>query len=237
MGIEEQGTRRPEARRTPARAAGLLDLNVLPQRHRRPKLRWASVAPWLSLLGLLILVYPTFQWFTTTNQAFNLVARNLDHQSATQSALRTPSGTEAALSTQITEARDRASQLESAAGSVNIQQVAWGDTLGFLLDQAPVGVTLFAINQEDDTLVLTGNASTYQVPLAYAQRLRDTGRFLSVSVSVISRNAETSPTPASAATATPGVASAQERPFTFRLTLQTAASNVSTPAPEATDAP
>lgn len=237
MGIEDKETRRSVARGHPARTDGLLDLNVLPQRHRRPRLRWAAAAPWLSLLGLIILLYPIFQWFTTTNQAFNLVARNLDRQSATQIAMRAPSGTEAALSTQIAQARDQAEALASVAETVNLQQVAWGDTLQFALDQAPAGATVLSVEQEDDNLVLSGDASTYQVPLAYAQRLRDSGRFLAVSVNVISRIPETSPTPAATPTESAGGSTAAAGPFTFRLTLQTTASNVSTPVPEATDAP
>jgi hypothetical protein len=210
----------------------MLDLNVLPQRYRRPRLRWAAVAPWLSFLGLLVVAYPIFQWFLSANGVFNAVAGDLVHQQATQSALAAPSGTEAALSAQIASANDQTEQLRSAARSVDIQQIL------FALDQAPTGAVISAVDQNETTLILTGGASTYLVPLEFARRLRGSGRFVSVQVAVIRRNPDLTPVPASGGAASPAAsATPASSPFTFRMTLVTASSNMPTLIPEATRAP
>jgi hypothetical protein len=235
MGIEEEPTRRSTERSRPARADGLLDINVLPQRHRKARLRWASVAPWLSLLGLIILVYPTFQWFVATNDEFGLVARDLAHMRSTQIALQTPSGTESALSTQIASVNDQTQGIRAAADSLNLQQIAWGETIQRALDLAPLGVDVSSVVQTEDQVEITGLASSYQIPLAYAQRLKDSGRFSDVSVSVVSRNPEASPTPSSASP-TPSTSAGQPS-FTFRLSLLLPTSNAATPTPEVTLAP
>ncbi len=238
MGFEQDPTKQAGNRRRQARDPDMLDLNVLPQRYRRPRLRWAAVAPWLSFLGLLVVAYPIFQWFLSANGVFNAVAGDLVHQQATQSALAAPSGTEAALSAQIASANDQTEQLRSAARSVDIQQIAWGSTILFALDQAPTGAVISAVDQNETTLILTGGASTYLVPLEFARRLRGSGRFVSVQVAVIRRNPDLTPVPASGGAASPAAsATPASSPFTFRMTLVTASSNMPTLIPEATRAP
>jgi hypothetical protein len=238
MAAEQEPTKRSTGRTQPARADGLLDLNVLPQRHRRPRLRWASVAPWLSLLGLLVLVYPTFQWFLATNQAYGAVAREVGHLQATQIALQAPSGTEAAMSTQISSVQDQAQQLRAAASMVNIQNVAWGQTVNFILGNAPAGLTVIGVAQNGDTLAVTGDASTYQVPLAYAQRLQASERFVSVTVAVINRKPTAMPTTAPASTTEENLTASPtpEAPFTFTMSIVTESSNLPTPVAEDSNA-
>jgi hypothetical protein len=223
---------------------GALDLNVLPPRYRRSRLRWADVAPWLSLLGLIILVWPTFQWFLTTNQAFGDVARQLDHQRATQMALETPSGTEAALRSEIADVQGETDRLQSAMQSVDLQKVAWGNEIRYVLDQAPAGALVSQVSEGGSGLVLNGQATTYPVALVYAQRLQDSGRFVSVQIDVISQAAEPSPTPTTvpartARSSTPSPTTVPEvaHPFAFTITLSIAESNQPTPTEEATSAP
>lgn len=227
-----------------SRRASMLDLNVLPPRYRRPRLHWANVAPWLSLLGLIILVYPTFQWFLTTNRAFGDVARQLDHQRATQMALETPSGTEAALRSEIADVQGETDRLQSAMQSVDLQKVAWGDEMRYVLDQAPAGALVSQVREQGSGLVLNGQATTYPVALVYAQRLQDSGRFVSVQIDVISQAMETSPTPTTvpartARSSTPSPTAPPEvaHPFAFTITLSIAESNQPTPTEEATSAP
>jgi Tfp pilus assembly protein PilN len=244
MSDEQESNQRPVRTDRGSRRASMLDLNVLPSRYRRPRLRWAAVAPWLSLLGLIILVYPIFQWFLTTNQGFSFVARDLDHQRATQILLETPSGTEAALRSEIAEVQAETDRLQSAVQSIDLQKVAWGDVIRYVIGQAPGGALVTQVSGQGSGLVLNGQATTYPIALVYAQRLKDSGRFVSVQVDVISQTPETSPTPTAVPTrttraSTPASSNAPEaqHPFAFTITLTMAQSNQITPTPEANSAP
>jgi Tfp pilus assembly protein PilN len=193
---------------------------------------------------LIILVYPTFQWFLTTNQGFGDVARELDHQRATQMALETPSGTEAALRSEITDVRAETDRLQSAMQSIDLQQVAWGEEIRQILELAPGGALVSQVSEQGSGLVVSGQATDYPIALVYAQRLQESGRFILVQVDVISQASETSPTPtpaptrtARASTPAPTTVTEVAHPFAFTITLSIAESNQPTPTEEATSAP
>lgn len=213
------------------RQPGLLDLNVLPQRYRRRRLAWASVAPWIALAGMLALVVPTYRWFSTTNETFNQIAGNLARQQATLVSMKGPSGTEEALQTQVAQVMDQAHAYQSLTRDVNLQQVAWGPTISGVLTKMPPGLEVDSIAQSGAVLTLDGTAFAYQLPLDYARTLDASGKFQSVQVKIIQRVNPTStslgptPTPVSSGT------------FAFEITLVLPASNLSTPTPEATHAP
>ncbi len=246
MGLDQDPTRTSKSRSVPERRADLLDFNVLPRRLRRPRVTWRAVAPWLSLLVLVGVVYPLFTWFAAANAEFDRTSNQLFHLQSTLTAGQAPSGTEAALETMIADVEEQTSQLNLAAQGVDIQQIAWGETIRFALGQAPAGANITHVDQATDTLTLSGTAQSYRIPLEYGRMLEATGRFLSVRVDIISLVPKTSPT--AAATATPARTSGSSTPtpaleapgeplYLFQLTIVVRASNVITPIPEATDAP
>jgi Tfp pilus assembly protein PilN len=221
---------------------GKLDLNILPERYRQPRLRWASVAPWLSLLGMAALVYYTFNWFSASNQTYETVVRRLAHQQGTLAALEAPSGTQAALAGSVATLQAQTQNLRAASSSLNLQQVAWGEQLQFALSLAPSSATIDRIEQNGRQIVLTGSADDYSVALDYARKLEAAGGYAAVEVELISVLPQASPTPA----ATPSRSRTAKTPtpvptaapiFNFRITLTNGISNEVATAGEGTHAP
>lgn len=213
------------------RRSSLLDMDVLPQRYRRRRLTWGAVAPWIALAGMMALVFPTFQWFSSTNDNYNQVARNLTRQQATLASVKNPSGTEAALQTQVAHVMNQAQAYHSLTQDIDLQQVAWGPTIRGVLAKTPPGLEVDDIAQSGTVLTLNGRAFAYQQPLDYARALETSGQFDSVQVKIIQR---VEPTPASLGpTPTPG----SSELYGFEITLALPASNLATPTPEATHAP
>lgn len=242
MDPEQQAAPQTPIQRPPARTAGLVSLDVLPARYRRSRPPWSTIAAWLALVALLALLYPTAQWFAAARDEFDLASRHLAEQQETLTAGAAPSGTEAALQTQIAALQDQTGKLNQAAESVSLQQVAWGETIQFALSLAPEGSAINQIDQTADSLELTGTAQAYDQALGYARRLEATGRFATVQVEIISHLVESTPTAAptagrTARTPTPTATPAASGLFGFRITLTTRLSNLATPLPEVTDAP
>ncbi|MCJ7677868.1 MAG: PilN domain-containing protein [Anaerolineales bacterium] len=212
---------KPDISRSKPRHRGL-DLNLLPERHRRRRITTLDALLWLLLLSLLALLIPAFQWYTQASTGYRTLAdesARLQEQ-ATQSA---PSAAELeALSARLEDTLTRAGELEAALSSIGIRNTFWAEILTVLVSETPEGIELTGVADQGDGVLVEGLSLDETLPLLMAARLEASGVFQDVRVEAIDRitldeqgEPVVTPTPTRArATPTPTRARATPTPMT-----------------------
>lgn len=184
MNDAAERTQEPEERR-PAKLQATVDLNLLPERHRRQWPSPSTVLSWalmLLLLGALYYSYPTFKAASAHYQ--DQVAA----LEAAENEVRAPTPFEeqvSALRADIEAEQERAQTLRASRRSLVIQQIAWGATLIEFVNAAPPGLEITSVSQEQISLRFAGIADEYHLPLQYAATLRTLAGDASVRVEAI----------------------------------------------------
>jgi Tfp pilus assembly protein PilN len=181
------------------------------------------IALLVALLGLLV---PAWQWFTGATASYAAVASE-GERLREGIGLSGPAGDALdALATEAFAAEERAGQLESALGGLALRRFAWSDVLPVLVDRAPEGISITAISDQGDSVLLSGLAMDEALPLAFARNLSASGPFVVVQLEVIDRlgpdteaTPTTAPTPRRGATPTPTATPSAVPRFTYTMTL------------------
>jgi Tfp pilus assembly protein PilN len=206
-----------------ASGSDLIDLNILPEKYRRRRLRLASVLPWLLALAAILLLLPNYQRFAQANAQIAVLEADLVRVQEALSA-RNPAGAEAEqLKATLDQVLARVDEIEGAYEAVAPQQMAWTGALRAIEEAIPEGVGLTSLSQTDRQITLAGTASDHAKVQILKANLENSGFFSSVTTqSVVALPAPT-PTPTSTPAPTP--------------TPTPTSTSVPTPTPTATPTP
>jgi len=181
-------TGEPAARdHKPARAEGLLNLNVLPERHRPRRLNWPTLAAWGLVVLLVSLLYPSYLQFEQAGRALDNQRADLAQVRLDLTAAQALPQQQERLNAEIILAEANLADLEQALHQLSIQTVSWGPVLEQAVALAPDGISLEQVRQSAGEVSLVGVSRSYPLPLAYAEALRTAQLFDGVSVQSIDR--------------------------------------------------
>jgi hypothetical protein len=171
----------------PQRVEGLIDVNLLPRRYERARLRMSTVLAWLALIALIGLLVPSYQQWQAASTQLTARRAAFAQVQAEMAAINPDEQARANLQAQIDDAQARATDLRSAAVAIAIQDVQWGSTLAAIRGEVIDGLRLTSIHVTAGAVEINGDARAYSLPLAYADALRQNGDYLGVIVGSISK--------------------------------------------------
>lgn len=186
-----------------APGSDLIDLNILPEKYRRRRLRLASVLPWLLAVAVILVLVPNYQRLTQANAQIAILEANL---ATVQEALsiRNPAGVEVKqLKATLDEALARIDEIEGAYEAVAPEQTAWAGTLRAIEEAIPEGVDLTSLSQTDRQITLAGTASDQNKVQVLKANLENSGFFSTVTIQSMMALPTPTPTPTTTPAPTP----------------------------------
>lgn len=186
-----------------APGSDLIDLNILPEKYRRRRLRLASVLPWLLALAAILVLVPNYQRFAQANAQIAVLEADLVRVQEALSA-RNPAGVEAEeLRATLDEVLARIDEIEGAYEAVAPQQMAWTEALRAIEEAIPEGVGLTSLSQTGRQITLAGTASDHIKVHMLKANLWNSGFFSSVTIQSVVALPTPTPTPTSTPLPTP----------------------------------
>lgn len=198
----------------------VLDINILPDRYRRQKIRLLSILPWLLLVILLALLYPAVvqalqaeEEFQESSQAYQAIQATVESYSSMENEIET-------LETALEAANQQLESFSASYGNFQLQSTDRSEQLDLILSAKPPGITLGNLVQQGSEIILEGTADAYQLPLEMVETLQSLERFSSVELNaiqaVISEEAGSTPVPGEEEQPPPTPAPG----YTFQISIQ-----------------
>jgi Tfp pilus assembly protein PilN len=180
-----------------------IDLNLLPEKYGRRRLRLASVLPWLLAVAVILVLAPNYQRLTQANTQIAILEADLVGVQEALSA-RNPVGVEAEeLRATLDQVLARIDEIEGAYEAVAPQQVVWAGVLRAIEEAIPEGVDLTSLSQTDRQITLAGTASDHTKVQILKANLENSGFFSSVTIQSVVALPTPTPTPTSTPAPTP----------------------------------
>ena len=164
---------------------GLFDLNILPQRYRRKRIRLAVVGMWLLFLVLLGLLYPSGIMALKAQALFKQNQIDLAQVQATMDSYQSAASELEGLEAEIEGVYQLRDQIIESYQGIDFQSTKWSGTL-FLIDEiAPEGITWTLISQQGAEIRLDGVSQNYSTILELVDILQDLDEIQSVQIDTI----------------------------------------------------
>jgi Tfp pilus assembly protein PilN len=180
-----------------APGSDLIDLNLLPEKYGRRRLRLASVLPWVLVLVAILPLLPAYQRFAQANTQIAVLEADLARVQEALSA-RNPVGVEAEeLRATLDQVLARIDEIEGAYEAVAPQQMVWAEVLRAIEEAIPEGVVLTSLSQSARQITLAGTASDHTKVQVLKANLENSGFFSSVTIQSVVALPTPTPTPTS----------------------------------------
>lgn len=177
----------------------VLDINILPDRYRRKKIRLLSILPWLLLAILLALLYPAVfqalqaeEEFQESSQAYQAIQATVENYTSLENEIET-------LESDLEAANQQLESFSASYSDFQLQSTNRSEQLDLILSAKPPGITLGNLVQQGGEIILEGSADAYQLPLEMVETLQSLERFSIVELNaiqvVISEQAGSTPVP------------------------------------------
>ncbi len=173
----------------------LMDLNILPERYRRKKVKPIMVLPWVLWIALVGLMYPMVTNLIQAQTAYHEAKTGFLTTQATVEAYQPLSEEMDSLQAQIDEANQTVEKIQSSLQEIKIDSPSWSEILSLIKNNTPRGVALSTIVQSGDQIVVEGSAKSYQLVLDMDETLKGVDRFSKVELQAINRAISEEPTP------------------------------------------
>jgi Tfp pilus assembly protein PilN len=155
----------------------MVDLNVLPERHRKRRIRTIGVLAFLLWAVLLGSLYPAGRNFLLAQQeyasqraAFTQLKSEVENYQPVGDRLDS-------LQTEIEEANQKAESLRTTLNQVQYEQAKWSTLLSAVLDSAPQGVEIGNLSQSGAQIEINGISTSYQRVLDFQKNLENRADF------------------------------------------------------------
>jgi Tfp pilus assembly protein PilN len=149
----------------------LFDINILPERYRRRKIRFIGLLPWLIFLLLLAALYPTGLMALESQavlrekqSAFNEIQSEVENFQVASDRL---DALQANIDSQ-TELRD---QIINSYQGLELNGSIWHSTFINLEAAAPDGISWKQISRQENELFINGIANNYSVVISLVDAL------------------------------------------------------------------
>lgn len=171
----------------PRRDGSLLDLNLLPARHRRRPIQLADVAPLLATLGLLILLAPVISRFQEANQSFQRTQSELASQEQILEGRGELQSRVDQMEADLQQLTERVSAMRSSQETFQIQAVAWNEPLASIKRAVPAGTGIVRIEHHGGQIRLVGESDTHRAVFDYLKNLTGVEGVQSITIDRIER--------------------------------------------------
>lgn len=155
----------------------MVDLNVLPDRHRKRKTRLLTAGAFLVWAILLGLLYPAGRSFWNIQQeyarqrtAFTQLKSEVENYEPVGDRLDS-------LETQIEEANQQAESIKSVLNETQYDRTKWSSLLSTVLESTPPGVEIGNLNQNTNRIEINGSSTSYQNVLGFKENLENGSGF------------------------------------------------------------
>ncbi|MDZ7843607.1 MAG: PilN domain-containing protein [Anaerolineales bacterium] len=195
----------------------LVDLNILPDRHRRGKINPIMILAFLFWAVLLGLLYPAGINFlqaqsdyTIIHGEFSQLKTEVDNYQSVDNRLET-------IQAEIENTHQQAEEIKSKYNAIKLNYASWSSLLFSIVESFPPGVEIQEINQSGTQVELEGSAASYDRVLILRDDLIGLGSFPIVQIKSIQFLTEQE---FPAGEETP-VEISEDFPYLFRITLNT----------------
>ena len=168
-------------------SVGLFDINILPQRYRRKRIRLVSILPWLLFIILLGLLY--FSGILALEAQAQFKRSQID-LAQVQSALgnyQSSAEQVESLENEIEAAYLLRDQITDSYQGFDLTSTHWSDTLFSIKGIIPKGISLTLITQLDNQILLQGNSNSYPIILGLVEKLNGLDSVQSVQIESVTR--------------------------------------------------
>jgi len=144
-------------------SVGLFDINILPQRYRRKRIRLVSILPWLLFIVLLGLLYFSGILALEAQAQFKQSQIDLAQvQSALENYQSSAEQVES-LENEIEAANLLRDQITDSYQGVDLTGTHWSDTLFSIKGIIPEGISLSLVTQQENQILLQGISNSYSI--------------------------------------------------------------------------
>ncbi len=160
----------------------VFDINILPERYRRNKIRLVAVLPWLLFLVFLTAIYPSL---LIAQEAQSNFKRSQFQVAVLQTSLETyqsAANEMTALQDEIDIATERRDQIVASYQGIDLQGSNWSPALFRIEKNVPDGISWTSVVQQDQEIYLEGIVDTYQGILDLQDILSGLGEFSIVKI-------------------------------------------------------
>lgn len=164
---------------------GLFDLNILPQRYRRKRIKLAVVGMWLLFLVLLGLLYPSGIMALKAQAFFNQSKIELAQVQTTLDSYQSVANELEELEAEIEGMYQFRDEIIESYQGIDFQSTKWSGTLFLVDENAPEGITWTLISQQGNEIRLDGVSQNYSTILELVDILQNLDEIQSVQIDTI----------------------------------------------------
>ncbi len=176
-----------------AGSLSLFDINILPQRYRRRKIRFINILPWLVFLLLMGTLYPSGITAIGAQSEFRLSQRKLNGLQSLLENHQGAAGEMESLQTEIDLQIERRDQILSSYQGLDLTGSKWSSILFLIEKNAPAGILWTQITQKDGEIRLDGIANAYPTVLSLRDSLEKIEGIIRVQIDSVDQILEDSP--------------------------------------------
>ncbi|MGB2956965.1 MAG: PilN domain-containing protein [Anaerolineales bacterium] len=174
-------------------SVGLFDINILPQRYRRKRIRWVNILPWLLFIVLLGLLYFSSTLALEAQAQFKQSQIDLAQvQSALESSQSSAEEVDF-LENELEAAYQLRDQITASYQGVDLTGTHWSETLFSIKGIIPEGISLTLITHRENQVLLQGISNSYPIILDLVESLYGLDAVQSVQIESVTRIIEIEP--------------------------------------------
>ncbi len=163
----------------------LFDINILPERYRRRKVRLIGVVPWLAFIVLLLALYPSILVAMQAQVDFSLARERVASLQATIENTQTNADEFDRITAEIQAQSARRDQILASYEGLELAGSSWSTTLLDIIASTPDGIQYTQITQQEGLIYLDGIADSYSAVLDLSDSLQEIKDFHSVQINSI----------------------------------------------------
>jgi Tfp pilus assembly protein PilN len=163
-------------------SVGLFDINILPQRYRRKRIRLVNILPWLLFIVLLGLLYFSGILALEAQAQFKQSQIDLAQVHSALENYQTSAEQVESLENEIEAAYLLRDQITDSYLGFDLTGTHWSNTLFSIKGIIPEGISLSLITQQDNQILLQGISNSYPIILDLVEKLNGLDSVQSVQI-------------------------------------------------------
>ena len=168
-------------------SVGLFDINILPQRYRRKRIRWVSILPWLSFIVLLGLLYFTGILALEAQAQFKQSQIDLAQVQSALDSYQSSAEEVDFLENELEAAYQLSDQITASYKGIDLTGTRWSDTLFNIQRIIPEGISLTLITHRENHILLQGISNSYPIILDLVEKLNSLDAVQRVQIESVTR--------------------------------------------------
>jgi len=172
---------------------GLFDINILPQRYRRKRIRLVSILPWFLFIILLGLLYFSVIMALEAQAQYKRSQIGLAQVQSVLEDYQSSSEEVEFLENELEAAYQLRDQITASYQGIDLSSSHWSDTLFNIKGIVPEGISLTLVAQLDNQIFLEGISTAYPIILDLVEKLNGLDAVQSVQIESVTQIDEEEP--------------------------------------------